>query len=279
MSKYRTKIDTKNWILGSIALLIVIAVACGAESSITPASSDSQPTSSSPAVTEGDSGLDEACVQRVLGRTATGFGDISSAERDAVFEQCSGTESDRLTRQFTTGGGGNLLENLDAACVTEITGQDELDLGQLSIEQRQQVVTECAPEGFQRGAPGGRDFGGGFADFSSILEGCATEALGETPESLFGLTPEQTEAITAACGDELPDGFGGFGGFPQGGDGGGFFGGGLRGQDGGREGTGGFGFRGFDFSSDCVTSTVGRPVTGPGDLTQTEFQQIFANCS
>ena len=33
-----------------------------------------------------------------------------------------------------------------------------------------------------------------------------------------------------------------------------------------------------DIASDCVTSTVGRPVTGPADLTRAEIQQIFASC-
>ena len=35
---------------------------------------------------------------------------------------------------------------------------------------------------------------------------------------------------------------------------------------------------GLDFTSDCVTSIVGRPITGPADLTRAELQQIFASC-
>jgi len=241
------------------------------------------------------SGLDEACVQRVLGRAATGFADITAAERDAVFEQCSGSEQEQLTRRFATGGAGNILENLDEACVTEITGEDELDLASLSIEQRQEIFTECAPEDFQR-RPGGDRFGGGgftggaFAGIEDLLAGCVTDALGETPEDLFALDTEQLAAVSEACGDELPDGFdrfqqGGFGqGFFGGGDGG-FGGGGFGGGGDGGFGGGGFlggeggGFgAGLDFASDCVTSIVGRPITGPADLSRTELQQVFASC-
>ena len=218
----------------------------------------------------------------MLGRAATGFGDISAAERDAVFEQCSGTQADRLTRQFATGGAGNLLDNLEEACVTAITGSGELDLAQLTLGQRQELITECSPEGFQagRGGFGGGRAGGDFAGPGDLLQGCVTDALGETPENLFGLTPEQLASIAEACGDELPEGFveglqGGAGGgfFGDGAGRPGGFGGGQPGIDGGR---GGFG--GIDFASECVTRTLGRTVTDRGDLTPAESQQIFAAC-
>ena len=293
MSRSRTGFDLRKLALVVFTMFMIVAIACEAETSDTPASSsDSASTANSSVPTTGsapaaDSGLDEACVQRVLGRAATGFADITAAERDAVFQQCSGSEQDQLTRRFATGGAGDILENLDQACVTEITGEDELDLGSLSIEQRQEIFTECAPEDFQ-GRPGGDRFGGGgftggaLAGIEDLLAGCVTDALGETPEDLFALDTEQLAAVSEACGDELPDGFdrfqqgdfggGGFGG-GDGGDGG--FGGG--GFGGGQGGGGGFGTD-LDFASECVTSTVGRPVTGPGDLSRAELQQIFATC-
>ncbi len=285
----------KKWSLVMFAVLIVIAVACETEASgssvdVPSTTSDTASNSADKSDTASASGgLDEACVQQVLGRQVTGFADITAAERDAVFEQCSGSEQDQRSRQFANGGVGNLLSNLDEACITRVTGSDELDLGQLSIEQRQELITECAPEGSDTGRtrPGGGGFGRfpggeGFADITELLQGCVTDALGETPTDLFALTPEQLEAVRAACADELPEGFGGFGGtggfsgFQRGGagdgiNGGGFFGGTgvLRGED---------GVPTLDFNSECVTTTLGREVTGPGDLSREEFQQIFSSC-
>ena len=295
MSKSWTGFDFRKLALVVFAMFMIAATSCELESSdsstsvgdATSAAESSVPAAGS--APTADSGLDEACVQRVLGRAATGFADITAAERDAVFEQCSGSEQEQLTRRFATGGAGDILESLDEACVTEITGEDDLDLGSLSIEQRQEIFTECAPEDFQR-RPGGDRFGGGgftggaFADIEELLAGCVTDALGETPEDLFALDPEQLAVVSEACRDELPDGFdrfqqAGFGqGFFGGGGDGGFGGGGFGGGGFlGGEGGGGFG-AGLDFASDCVTSTVGRPVTGPADLTRAEIQQIFATC-
>lgn len=288
MSRSRAGFDLRKLALVVFAMFMIVAISCELDTSdSSTTTADAVPTaeSSAPAV---DSGLDEACVQRVLGRAATGFADITAAERDAVFQQCSGSEQDQLTRRFATGDAGDILENLDQACVTEITGEDELDLRNLSIEQRQEIFTECAPEDFQ-GRPGGDRFGGGgftggaFAGIEDLLAGCVTDALGETPEDLFGLSIEQLAAVSEACGDELPDGFdriqqgdfgGGFFGGGDGGFGGGGFGGGgfLGGEAGGRFGAD------LDFASECATSTVGRPITRPADLTRVEIQQIFATC-
>jgi len=283
----------KKWSMVMFAVLIVVAVACETEASgssldVPSTTSDTASNSAVNSDTASASGgLDEACVLQVLGRQVTGFADITAAERDAVFEQCSGSEQDQRTRQFANGGGGNLLANLDEACVTRVTGSDEIDLGQLSIEQRQELITECAPEGFATGRtrPGGGGFGAfrggeGFADIAELLEGCVTDALGETPTDLFALNQEQLELVRGACANELPDGFGdfggtgGFGGFERGGadDGSGFFGrtgGVLRGEGGAPT---------LDFSSECVTTALGREVTGPGDLSREEFQQIFSSC-
>jgi hypothetical protein len=282
MSSNRKIFNFRKLALVVFSMLIIIAIACEAEVSGTPASSSDSSTSQAStsssdsadsASSAPDSGLDEACVQRVLGRVASGFGDITAAERDAVFEQCSGSEEEQLNRQFAAGGAGNLIANLDEACVTRLTGDSELDLASLSLEQRQELFTECSPEDLQ-GRPGGDRFGGGgfargaFANIEDLLAGCVTDALGETPGDLFGLSPEQLAAVTEACGDELPDGFdeiqqGGFGGGFFGGGGGGFGrgGGGFGGGGGGFGGGGDSGFgAGLDFTSECVTSTVGRSV-------------------
>ena len=81
----------------------MVATACGtAASSATAQQSASDPiatveqpvidtdprTGTEPAATA-DGGLDEACVQRVLGRAVTGFSDVTAAERDAIFQECS----------------------------------------------------------------------------------------------------------------------------------------------------------------------------------------------
>jgi hypothetical protein len=285
--------NMKKWALVMFAVLTIVAIACEAEASDTSDSAGDTPAAVSGTDSDGagsssataSGGLDEACVQQVLGRQVTGFADITAAERDAVFEQCSGTEQDQRARQFANGGGGNLLTNLDEACVTRVTGSDELDLGQLSIEQRQELITECAPEGFDAGRtrPGGGGFGRfpggeGFADINDLLQGCVTDALGETPDDLFALTSEQLESVRTACADELPDGFGTTGGFQRGGTGDGLpEGGRFFGGDGGvLRGAGGFPT--LDFGSECVTTTLGREVTSPQDLSREEFQQIFSTC-
>ncbi|NQW17708.1 MAG: hypothetical protein HQ478_09510 [Chloroflexi bacterium] len=310
-------LNLKTWIPVLIAFFALVAIACGAVateaapaadsgsgdaantqqasdandaagSSVTAAQRNSA-VESAPETASG--GLDEACVQRVLGRAATGFAGVSAAERDAIFAQCSGTQEEQLNRQFAGGRGADFLENIDAACLAEITGSEDLNLADLSLEDRQRVFTECAPEGLARGPgrPGG-GFGGAFAGLGDLLGGCVTEALGETPENLFGLEPEQLAAITEACGDQLPEGFGDFqalgpdgaGGFGgRGGDGGGFFGGGPRGGTDGAPpagGRGAFGGGGFDLTSPCVEEAVGHPVTGRGDLGPDDFQKIQAAC-
>lgn len=269
------------------AIVMVAAVACTAETGgdSSDSGSASQTVASDSGQTE-SAGLDEACVQQVLGRQVTGFADITASERDAIFAQCSGNEQERQQRQgrqLDPSGIGSRLPELDQACVTEITGNADSDLTQLTAEQRQQVFSECLPEGFLGGRTGGFLGAGGveFGGISETLQACLDNTLNEPIDSLFRLDPEQRDAITAACGDELPEGFGdtirrageGFPGI----DGDGAFGGGGRFFGGGLEGAGGF--SPLDLSSECVTNLLGRAVTGPGDISPEEFRQIFANCS
>ena len=302
-------LKSNTWISLMIAMFAVVAIGCGTAISSAPVASVSpEPTASAqqasspaptpedadPAAAATDGGLDEACVERVLGRVATGFSDVTAAERDAIFQECSGSEEEQLTRQFTGGRGGDFLDAIDVECLAGITGSEEFDLAELTLEDRQRVFSECVPEDFDRAQGGRGGFNaraGAFAGLGELLEGCVTDALGETPENIFGLDPEQFAAIAEACGDELPEGFGdfsgfgadgadGFGGFGgrggAGGDGAGGFGGfGGRGGAGG----GGGGFRGIDFSSTCVSDAVGRPVEGPQDLTPDDFQKILASCA
>ena len=282
------------WLPLAFAVSMAIAVACGTAVDAAPVSgsnivspqqsesptpqTDTAPQPEVAATIEPEStnrGLDEACVQRVLGRSVGGFGDVSPAERDAVFEQCSGTEAEQLSRQFASGQGSALLENIDQDCASGITGRNDLDLASMSLEDRQQIISECSAQ-FDHGFSGG-----GFAD---IVDGCVAASLADSPDDVSRLSGEDLAAVIEACSDQFSGGFGRFQHDPpgdgtppvQGGashDPGGFFGSG-QGDHTGQSG----GFGGIDFASDCVTNVVGRTITGPDDLSEADFQRVFGAC-
>ena len=187
------------------AFAMVAVIACGAEVSGGAAAGDA-PAATVESISAAENagaetaaatgGINQECVQQVLGREASGFGDITAAERDRIFSECSGGGSDAGDHTPRTGQ----------------FGQDH-DSGDDST---------FGGGGFRFRA--GDGFGGQLSD-------CFTDALGETPDGFQGLSQEDFQAIAEVCGDEF-EGFGGFGGFGGGfgGDGGGA--GGFRGRGG-----------------------------------------------
>ena len=245
------------WLMAAVSLALVAVISCEAESgggaagaaddAATPvevtssagSSADGQSTLAGDVTEASPAGIDEACVQRVLGRQAAGFGDVTTSERDRILSECTGDNGGRSgpggvggTGNFRFGGGG--LAALDPACVQGIVGGVEVDFTQMTQEQRQSVFQECGSadggvDGFGGGffgQDGDGGFRGGFFGQDGLtgqLPECATEALGPDSGDRTGLTPEDIQAITEACGDL----FGGFGGV----DGSGGFRGGFFGQD------------------------------------------------
>jgi hypothetical protein len=266
-----------------LAALLSIAVACPSASSggsgtadepasqptsapvadEAPAASDAQPTSTG----ESASGLDLECVNSVLGREVSGFGDVSTAERDRIFSQCSGDDPapQRGNRALGSERFAGLLE-----CAAEALGREISSIQDLTAEDRAAISEPCGdqPGGGPGGrgiigAPDGRAFGGfGGFDFDSP---CISEALGRIPTGFGDLTPEDFEKLAEACPDEV-GGVQRFGGGP----GGGLFGGdGLAGQFGG----------GFDLT--CLSEALGRDITDPAELrtlTPEDFTKIAEAC-
>ena len=293
MSNLIDGFGARRLLLIAAALGMVAMIACGAEASGGTAAGANQ-ADDPPAATEdvsaaGDApgsgedeaeaatapgGIDQDCVQQVLGREASGFGDITAAERDRIFSECSGDDGGRPPRVGADGNrdfqfGGGALAAINPECVQGIVGGDGGDDGgfaQITPEQRRQIFTECG-DGDGGGFLGGDGFAGQLPD-------CFTDALGDSPNGLQGLSREDFQAIAEACGDEF-GGVGGFGGAGQ--DGGGFFGRGGDGGAGGDGGGGGFG-GGLDLNSECVTQALGRSVDSLQDLSAQERQQLFQTC-
>ncbi len=288
------RFETRRLIVIAAAIAMIAVIACGTESSGEAAAGDSQPsTENVVAGTEDGSeaavepgGIDQNCVNQVLGREASGFGDVTAAERDRIFSECFGDDDggerpprlgDGRNRDFQFGEGAAAA--IDPECVQGITGSADGGLAQITPEQRQQIFSECAGGDGEAGGFFGGGFGGADG-FAAQLPECFTDALGDSGGGLQGLTPEDFQAISEACGDEFGD-FGGFGGTGQ--DGGGFFGG--RGGDGGTggfRGGGGFGGGGigggFDLASECVTQVLGRTVESLQDITAEEREQLLQAC-
>ena len=248
MSNLFDRFGARRLLLIATAFAMVAVIACGAEVSGGAAAGDA-PAATAESISAAENagaetaaatgGINQECVQQVLGREASGFGDITAAERDRIFSECSGGGSDAGDHTPRTGQ----------------FGQDH-DSGDSSTF-------------------GGGDFGFGGGDrFSGQLPDCFTDAFGDSPDGFRGLSQEDLQAITEACGDEF-DGFGG-GGFR--GDGGDFFGRGGDGGAGGFRGGGGSGFGGLDLSSECVTNALGRTVESLQDITAQERQQLFQTC-
>jgi hypothetical protein len=159
----------------------------------------------------GQGGLDPACVQAVLGRPATGFADITSAEQALIFSQCSpqgGTPAPgQFGRPIVTGAG------LDLECAARVLERETFsfeDMPSLTEEERVKVFEECSDGEFQfrpidgtPGPGGGPQFGvpgqGGGPAFGGPAAECIQRALGSAGD-IRQLTPEQRSAVLQECG-------------------------------------------------------------------------------
>lgn len=238
-----------------IAVTAVLLAACGTDNS---AGNVGSAATSTPVVAAGDpsqatanGGLDPACVELVLGRTVTGFGDITDAERTKVFAECSAGGG-------AAQAGGPRTVGFDPACVSTALGEDVPDITQLTPEQRSTVFEACG--GIAGGAGG---FGGGFR--VGIDLACASEQLGIEVTDITQLTPEQRTQVFEVCRPaDAPDG-------PT------FrFGDGTPGPDGGTRVRPDFS---QIFDAACVTDALGHPVTEFTTLTPEEQQTLFTKCA
>ncbi len=237
------------------AVLVIIglaAVACGGDSDAAPASGNEATAASSTSTTTpvlaaddnngaaqngapddqtaANGGLDPVCVELVLGRTVTGFADITDAERTRIFEECSSNGRGGFGPNDGLAGGARGA-GFDPACVEETLGSEATDLTQLTPEQRQEVFAACGGDlagggrpsigqggqGDGNRPPGGGGFGGGGLE-ALLQNECAQNVLGRSVEDVSELTQEEIQRLFSECA-------GAFGG-----QGGGGFG---RGQNGG----------------------------------------------
>jgi hypothetical protein len=248
-----------------ISITALFLAACGTDNSAGNVGSAATPT---PVFANGDAsqatangGLDPACVELVLGRTVSGFGDITDAERTKVFAECSAGGG---AAQF----GGPRTVGFDPACVSTALGEYVPDITQLTPEQRATVFQQCGfadAGGFGggRGFPGADGFGGGFR--VGIDLSCASEQLGTEVTDITQLTPEQSAQVVEACRPaDAPDG-------PM------FrFGVGAPGPDGGTRVRPDFSQM---FDAACVTDALGHPVADFTTLTPEEQQTLFTKCA
>ncbi len=244
----------KTWFLLAIsALFLVAAVACGTDSGNATTVPDDEPAASLP-LADRDSGetagggteptgnggapsagnrdepanggLDPDCVELVLGRTVTGFGDVTDAERTRIFEECSEGGP----------GGRGIVAGFDPVCIEDAIGVSGAEFADLTQEQRQAVFEQCGGDA----QPGGRPFGDGQGPptdgaggdrFAELLQNeCVQNALGRPVTDISEVSQQEIFTALSQCGDSLGLPQGGFGG-GQGGFGGGGQGG--RGDFGG----------------------------------------------
>ena len=162
--------------LAVMLLAAALFVACGSDST---QPGEGQPTPGGPEGTAQASGaqtgtpqpvaqggLDTACVQAVLGRPATGFSDITAAEREQVFRVCSPEGPPALPGQFTpVGPGGPVISaGIDFECASETLGREVTgfqDIVSLSEEDRAKVFEECSEGGVDIRPIDGSQFPGG----------------------------------------------------------------------------------------------------------------------
>ncbi len=241
--------NRKIVLLFSVMVIAMLSLAaCGTDSGADeeqapanePASSDSslptdgETTSGLPAAAAGtgDGGLDAACVELVLGRSVTGFGDVTDSERTRIFEECSSGG----------GGGGRLAAGFDPTCVESALGSEITDFQELTAEQRQTVFEACGGDSIAVGPPGGGEgrpgagLGAQGEGVATLLENeCIQNAVGRPITDASDLSQQEIFAAIQSCADSLE--------LPEGGLGGGQ---GFGGGQGGfgqrpRDGRGGFG--------------------------------------
>jgi hypothetical protein len=246
-----------------VAVTAVFVASCGTDNSGANASGDSTATATPMAASTDTSqvtsngGIDPACVEQVLGRTVTGFGDITDAERTKVFAECSAGGG-------AAQAGGPRSIGFDPACVSTALGEDVPDITQLTPEQRATVFQQCGFAG-AGGFGGGRGFGGGGGFRVGIDLACASEQLGIEVTDITQLTPEQRTQVFEACRPADAPGGPTF-----------RFGDGTPGPDGGTRVRPDFS---QIFDAACVTDALGHSVTDFTTLTPEEQQTLFAKCA
>lgn len=226
-----------TFLLALAAITFVAAIACGTDATnnapasgnnasaasaplsvvedtgATSVQSDTETTESTPAA-----GLDPSCVELVLGRSTTGFGDITDAERTRIFEECSvGARGPR---------DGGFAAGFDQVCIQAAIGIDVTNIAELTQEQRQSVFEQCGGEGRPddpegRSGDGERPVGGfGGTGVAGILENeCVQNTLGGAVTDITQLSQEQIQEAFAQCAGDPGFPEGGFGGRQNGGQG------------------------------------------------------------
>ena len=196
--------------LASFALVLVAA--CGSDDPGQPGEDqfgDAVTASPSATAQAGDtrSGLDPECVQAVLGRPATGFADITSAERTQIFSVCSpegdAPDPNPLTRP--PAGAGIDFECVETELGREVNGFE--DLMALTEEERAQVLEECGGGQFGVRPINGTPFPGGPTIIRpgqggvaiNLAPECIEQALGKAVEDIAQLTPEERMAAFQQC--------------------------------------------------------------------------------
>ena len=147
----------------ALAAIAVVTIACGVDQGAGAVAGSGDPTSSAsvesllPAATEGGDvssesangapgvgagdGLDTTCVELVLGRSVTGFGAITDAERTRIFAECSaGGRGGGIAGGGARGFGG---VGFDPECIATALGSETTDFTQMTPEQRTAVFEAC----------------------------------------------------------------------------------------------------------------------------------------
>lgn len=263
----------------ALAAIAVVAIACGTDSNGADAAAGASDTanasattvqppvtsdgvadnSESAGTTTASGGLDTACVELVLGRTVTGFGDITEAERTRIFSECSaGGRGGAGIAGAGPGGFGGRFGGVgfDPECVATALGTEATDLTEMTPEQRTAVFEAC----------GGADLAGGGRFGGVALDPeCVATALGTETTDLTEMTPEERTAVFEACGGAD---------FAAGG-------GRLFGQDGRPEGAGGPGAGGLGalFDSACIEDALSQAGDDITQLTPEDRQRLFSECA
>ena len=173
------QIRARRWLFVALAIAMVAVIACGTESSSGAAPAGDQAGDSATAVETVDAnetddtgetddaaaatgGIDQECVNRILGRAASGFGDVTSAERDRIFSECSG-DDDGTVRPPRLGDGTNRDFQFDGGALSAIRCFVRPHQALAMLHSQQQVA---AVRSLQQGA-------GSRASASVFLRSCS----------------------------------------------------------------------------------------------------------
>lgn len=207
-------IRTRLLLVAALSIVAVASIACGSDDDgggAGAADTQTVPTTTSSGSIESNAvqtGLDENCVQNVLGRAAVGFADVTESERALVLEQCGGGGP-----EFSGGAGGGFLASLPSDCIEETLGAPVDDFRDISSEDRSALLEACAADLGDVGSrfPGGISLAGPGGRITGLLEqepiaACAEEELGRPVSASDELTPEEMTQIITACLPALGEG-------------------------------------------------------------------------